>query len=84
MEGVSSEAACFTMIGVTSNFLLLLDGFGCLFALGVAGDEIVFGMTLEPLPVFFSCHTTCSTVGDEERVRTRFPPFIVKKGSWIK
>jgi hypothetical protein len=59
--------------GLSSNFLLLLLGVDNFFTLGVWGDATTLPMILEPLPVFFSCHTTRSRVGDEETLLLRFP-----------
>ena len=74
---------CFVVDEISSNFLLLLLGVDNFFAFGVHGDATTFPVILEPLPVFLSCHTTRSTVGDDEAFLVRFPFIggVVRKGS---
>jgi len=75
-------SGCFMVDGLF-NLLLLLWGVDNFFAFGVWADATTFPLTLVPRPVFFSCHTTCSYVGDEEIVLFRFPFIsLVWKGGW--
>lgn len=68
-----STSGCFAAGVLSSNLLLLLRGVDNFFVFGVRGDTTTFPVILEPLPVFFSCHTTRPRVGDDEIVLVRFP-----------
>ena len=73
---------CFTVDELSSSFLLLLLGVDNFFAFGVHGEATTFPMILEPLPVFLSCQTTRSRVGDDKAFLMRFPFIgVLKKGS---
>ena len=73
---------CFMVDELSSSFLLLLLGVDNFFAFGVHGDATTFPVILVPLPVFLSCHTTRSRVGDDEAFLVRFPFIcVVRKGS---
>lgn len=59
-------------IGEASNFLFFVWRVAHFLVFGVRGEFEIFGITLEPLAVFCSVHTTLSYLGEEEAVRARF------------